>query len=102
MDVLVKVEGRQDEDPGLSVGGHDLLGGAQAVEDGHSDVHEDDVGGQLIDEGDGFGAGVGLPDDGHVGLGVEDQTESGTNHLLVIGQEESDRVGHGMVLRGSD
>ena len=85
MDVLVEVEGRQHEDLGLRMAGHDFLGGAQTIEDRHPDIHEDNVGGQFVDELYGLSSVISLSDDGHIRLSVKDEAEPGAHHLLVVG-----------------
>ena len=46
VDVLVQVEGGQDEDPRAArAGAGELPGGLDAVHAGHAHVHQDDVGG---------------------------------------------------------
>ena len=55
VDVLVEVEGGEDEDVGGRRRCSEPAGGLDAVELGHADVHEDDVGLVLAGAGDRFG-----------------------------------------------
>src|SRR5262249_52972542 len=65
-------------------------GGGDAVEAGHSDVHEYDVGEVLLGEADGVVAVGGLADDVDVVLGVEDHAEPGSDEFLVVDDEHFD------------
>ena len=53
---------------GGGTGVPDQAGGVEAAKDRHAQVHEDDVGRQLLDQGDRVGAVGGLP--GHVEPGL--------------------------------
>src|SRR5215469_14452943 len=92
--VVVQVEGGQNQDPGRAVAGRrDLPGGLQAVEHRHADIHEDDVGAQLSDPGDGLLPVDGLADHLDVGLGVEQDGKARPHHALVVGHDHADRHG---------
>jgi hypothetical protein len=92
-DVLIQLERRQDDDLRLGQAGvsDDLAGGGQAVEHGHADVHQHDVGAFPLGEQDGLFAVTGLADHLDVGLGVEQRAESGTDKCLIIGQQYADQ-----------
>lgn len=92
VDVFVEVEGGQDEHAGAFEGwvGADEEGGFESVEDGHADVHQDDVGEGAAGEVDGLASVGGLPCDGHVGLGVDEGGESVAYGGLVVGDEDAD------------
>ena len=63
VDVLVEVEGREDEDPRGRVGGEDAPGRLEAVELRHADVHQDDGRVEARRLGDGLVAVLRLGDD---------------------------------------
>jgi hypothetical protein len=91
--VLVDVERGQHQHarPGL---GADARGGADAVEPGHADIHQDHIRAQRQGRADGLFAVAGLPDHGHVGLGVQDHAEAVAHERLVVDDEHADRVSH--------
>ena len=92
VDVVVEVEGGQDQDAGRSVAGGDPACRLDPVEVRHADVHQDDVGAQRlggVERGEAVG---GLADDLEVGLGVEDDAEAGADELLVVGDQDADHV----------
>ena len=63
--------------------------GLDAVELGHADVHQDDVGLQPLGLLDGVEAVGGLADDLEVVLGVEDHAEPGAHERLVVGDQQA-------------
>src|SRR6185437_11641200 len=71
----------------------DLPGGLQAVHHRHADVHEDDVGAQLGDPGDGLLPVDGLADHLDIGLRVEQDGKARPHHALVVGHDHADRHG---------
>ena len=71
----------------------DLRRGRESVRTGHADVHDDDVGGVFAGEVDGLAAVRRLGDDGHAGVGVDEDAEGGAQERLVVG--EQDARGHG-------
>src|ERR1700722_16584685 len=87
-DVLVVLEGGQDEDlhVGGSRAGGDHSGGGQPVEVGHADVHHDDVGAFGAGQAGRLTAGPGFPHDFHVRLGVDQETEGAAQQRLVVGE----------------
>ena len=98
VDVLVEVEGREDEDVGGALVVQEPARGLQAVELGHADVHEHDVGLVLADARERLSAVGGLGDDLDVLLGVEDHAEAAAHECLVVGDEDPD---HGLGSSGS-
>ena len=99
VDVLVEVEGRQDQDPAGRVGGEDAPGRLEPVQLGHPDVHQDDVGADASGLGDGLETVAGLGHDLDVGLVGEQQAEARPHHRLVVHHQDPDR--HAPVLSGS-
>src|SRR5690606_3558630 len=68
----------------------DAAGGLDPVEVGHADVHEDDIG---LADGHGLDRlvpGPGLGDHTHVGLVVDDHPQTGTDHGLVVGEDDAE------------
>src|SRR5687767_10699003 len=65
-------------------------GGLKAVEVRHRDVHDHDVGHQLLRTGYRHGSVVGFADHFHVWLAVDDQPESLTKRLSVFRQKDAD------------
>ncbi|MDP9679503.1 hypothetical protein J2S47_000005 [Streptomyces griseoviridis] len=61
--VLVEVEGGQDQDPRATAGLGDAAGGLDAVDAGHPDVHQDDVGAQSRGQANGLLPLGGFADD---------------------------------------
>jgi hypothetical protein len=59
----------------------------QSVHDRHPDVHQDDVGSQVLRLVDSVGAVGGLADHEQAGLGVEDRGEALSDHRLVVGDQ---------------
>ena len=94
-DVLVEVEGREDDDPHAGerrIGG-DAAGRLDAVESGHANVHQEDVGPVPSGELDGRVTVGGLPDELEV-IGVVDEgAEAGAYEWLVVGDGDPDHDG---------
>ena len=91
VDVLVEVEGRQDQDPRGVIGGNDPPRRLEPVELGHADVHQHDRGpeaGGLLDR---FQSVARLGDDLDVLLAGEQHAEAGADHRLVVDDEHADR-----------
>ena len=82
---------RDDEDRRRRVG-HDLLGGLQAVQLGHVDVHGDEVGPQPRDHLDGLLAVRRLADDLDLGIGREDLREHLARDERVVGDEHANML----------
>ena len=70
------------------------MGGGDAVQGGHPDVHEDDVGVSGLDHVQGADAVGGLTDHTHVLLGIQNHAEAGANQVLVVHQRDAQRSGH--------
>jgi hypothetical protein len=89
-DVFGVVEGGEDEDFGVGKSRDDRFGGRNAVHDGHSDVHEDDIGFEGCEEVDRLFAVFGFTDDLEVGFGFEEGAESSTDERLIVYEKDSD------------
>ena len=92
-DVLVHLEGRQDDD--LDVGelrvGGDPLGRGDPVDPGHPDVHQHHVRAGPAHRVDRVGAVADLADDLHVVRGADEGGEPRPDELLVVDDEHADR-----------
>ena len=88
-DALPVGERRQDEHL-RELLGHDLAGGAHAVDPGHLEVHEHDVGPQGARLLDGLGAVGGLADDGDVVDAGEELGQAAPHHGVVVDQQHGD------------
>jgi hypothetical protein len=89
-DVLVEIEGREDQDLRGRVGGEDPPSGLEAVELGHPDVHQHDGRVEAGRFGDRVDAVVGLGDHVDVLLAGEEHPEAGPHHRLVVDDEDAD------------
>jgi hypothetical protein len=96
-DVLVGLEGGEDQDAGVGQGGvgADGGGGGEAVGVRHADVHEDDGGVVGAGEGDGLVPVGRFGDHRHVGGGVDEHSEGLAQECLVVGEQDAD--GHGVL-----
>jgi hypothetical protein len=94
VDVLVGVEGGEDQDPGRRAECDDLAGGPQAVEDRHPDVEQRDGGAVLAHQGDRLRAVPGLRDHADVRRGLEDRSQALPDQALVVGEHDGDRLIH--------
>ena len=100
LDELGLGEGGEHDD-GAAVLLDDLLGGGDAVHDGHLDVHDAEVGLMLACEADGFLAVSGLGDDLVAGLGEGlDDVES--DEGLVLGDENPTGASAGLGTHGGE
>ena len=72
------------------MGGDDLLGGSEAVNSWHTDVHQDHLRLGGCDHRQGCCAVSCFADDLDVALGVEDHPEPGPHQFLVISQDDAD------------
>src|SRR6202020_2290943 len=86
VDVVVEVEGGQDQHLGRQPGGHDVASRLDAVVAGHPDVHEHHVGTQRGAHGDGGGPVGGLADHLDVVFGVEHQAATHPDERMVVDQ----------------
>ena len=73
----------------------DLAGGLDAVEVGHADVHQHDLGMQSPRCLDGLCAVARFCDHLEVRFGVQDDPEASADKLLIVGDQDAD--GHGWV-----
>jgi hypothetical protein len=98
VDVLVEVEGGEDEDACGAVIVQKAARGLEPVEFGHADVHEDHVGCELAGACEGLESVGRLADDLDVLLGFEDHPKAAAHERLVVGDEHPD---HGLDRSGS-
>lgn len=89
-DVLLRVERREDDDPGRST---ECAGRRDPVQHGHLHVHEDHIDGLRGIAIQRLPAIDRLPVHGHVGLRTDDHGHAGGEQLLVIGEAHGDHVG---------
>jgi hypothetical protein len=92
-DVLVEVEGGQDQHPDRVL---DALAGQAAgrldpVHAGHADVHQGHVGPDVAGQPDRLVAVGRLADHLQAGLGVQDHPEPGPHQRLVVGDQDPDQ-----------
>ena len=90
VDVLVEVEGGEDQDPGLVVCREDPPGGLKPVELRHPYVHQHDVGLKTRGLMNGLAAGAGLGHHIDVPLAGEQHPEARPHHRLIVGHEDAD------------
>jgi len=89
VDVLVEVEGREDDDlrrRGRAVAQDPSR--LEPVQPRHPDVHQHDVGLQVASELDRLGAVARLADHLDVRFRLEDQPEAGADERLVVGEQD--------------
>lgn len=67
---------------------------AEAIEAGHFDIEEDNVGAFVLDEGEGFEAVAGLADNRDVGEPLEEKDKLIASGLLVVHYEGGNCFGH--------
>ncbi len=91
MDVVVLVEGgdNDDRDRVCDPWACELAGGFEPVDTGHTNIHEADVWSVSVGEIDCIPPVFGFGDDGHA-AGFEHDLDAGSDHGLVIGDEDSD------------
>ena len=91
--VFVKVERGEDHHANAGGGrvGQDQARRLDAVEVGHADVHQDDIGGEPFRPDDRLGAIGRLAHHLHTRLPFQDQPESAPDQLLVIGDQDAHR-----------
>ena len=89
--VLVEVERRQDDHArrrvAVALDQHPRR--RDAVEPGHADVHQHDVGGGDREALERLAAVLGLADHRHVGLRVDHHPQTGADERLVVDQEDA-------------
>ena len=92
--VRVGVVCGQADHPGLRTEflGHDRAGRLDTVNNGHSNVHQHDIGMQLLCSFHSLFAILGGADGAHVVLSVHDTTESVQDEGLVVSDEDSDHA----------
>ena len=67
----------------------ELLDGGCAIDPGHVQVHQDDVGIELLCEAHGIGAVAGLADDCEVLVALEHAAQPVTNDRVVVDDQDS-------------
>ena len=97
-EVGVGAEGREDEDFGGIGMPADLGGGGDAVEDGHADVHQDDVGVKVADGVDCLTAVGCLADELHRRGSAEHAGQTGSDERVVVHQEQPDGRTHAVIV----
>ena len=80
-------EAGDDQHPGGVVQFAELAERLDAVHAGHLDVHQDDVGPQLLGAGDALGAVRRLADDLDVVLDLQEGAQSAADHLVVVDEQ---------------
>jgi hypothetical protein len=94
VDVLVEVEGGEDQNPRPLIDiGDDPAGGFEPVEVRHADIHEDDIGDVPPGGLDRPAAVTRFADHLDVRLGVEYHPEAGPHQLLVVCYDDADAHG---------
>lgn len=93
-DIGVVAVGGKDEDARHGVGGENLAGGFEAVEDGHGDVHENHIGPEGAGHLDGFAAGACAADQGKMTVGFEQGGEALAHDDVIFGQQNGNKGGH--------
>ena len=95
------VEGGGEDDVGdFEFTLDEFLEHAEAIEAGHLDVEEDEVGGVFFDEGDGFEAVFPLADERDFGEGFEEEGEFLAGGFFVVDDDGVDRHREGKVYSG--
>src|SRR3954452_12039083 len=97
-DVLVLVEGREDEHTSVGQPCDQLAGGGDAIHLWHSDVHQHDVGVVVWRAAQRDVAVLGLGDDVERRVAGEDQAQPAADEVVVVDQHHADRAvrfGHG-------
>jgi len=99
-DVVIVVEGGEDEDArGVVDVGEQAAGCLDAINGGHADVHQHDIGAQAAHQGRDGRSGLGFADHRDVGLGVDDRPQTAADERFVV--DEEDPQIHGVGCSGS-
>lgn len=85
VDVFVGVVGGEDDDAGVGVEAANLLDGGHAFEDGHSQIHQGDLGLVLLVKGDRFLAVGGFGNDGHIAGTIDDRDDAVPHDRVIFG-----------------
>ena len=96
-EALVGVHG-QGDDPAAQLLADDMARGVHAVQVVHGDVHDDDVGAQLLGQADGFAAVLGLGDHLQALFLLQQGAQAVAHDLVVVGDD--DLHAHGFSFRG--
>jgi hypothetical protein len=94
VDVLVEIDGREDEDARGGFHRREAPGRLEPVDVGHPDVHQRDVGCKAPDGGDGLLAVGSFVEVLDVRLLVEQRAKAGPDHRLIVGDDDAD--GHAL------
>jgi hypothetical protein len=89
VDVVVEVEGGQDEDAGRAAGGDDAPGGLDPVHDRHADVEEEHVRGELLDERHSLLPVFCLAHHLEVLARLDDHSKAAAHERLVVGDRDA-------------
>src|SRR5262249_56157086 len=90
--------GGEDGGGGRGGAGAEQLGGGEAVERGHADVHQHHVRGVGVYHGGHLGSIGCLAHQGQVGRAADDHREAGPDERVIVDDEDPDRgvhLGHG-------
>src|SRR5438477_8536377 len=87
-DLSAEVDDRRASGPSSAEPASDL----DAVQAGHAVVEDEDVGPKPKRQRDRVGAVHGLPDDHDAGIDVQDRPEAGPDRVVIVGDEDPDRV----------
>src|SRR5262245_24361725 len=91
-DVVVLFEGGQDQHSSAWRGAGELSCRRDAVEIGHADIHQHDVGIEAARSVDGFPSRRGLSDDLHRGISGEELDQAGAHEVVVVGDQHPRHV----------
>jgi hypothetical protein len=94
VDVLVEIEGREDEDARGGLHRREASGRLEPVDVGHPDVHQRDVGSKAPDGGHGLLPVGGFAEDLDARLLVEQGAKARPHHGLIVGDDDAD--GHAL------
>ena len=90
VDVAVEIEGGEHEHTWFGLicpAAEDLSGGLQTVQNRHAHIHQNHVRPQIPGQTHRLCSVGSLPDDGDVGLRVQQRTEPFPHHGLIVGDE---------------
>jgi hypothetical protein len=77
----------QHDDAHVGIAFDDLGGGIDTIELGHGNVHDDNVGGELLGEANGFAAVAGLSNNFDGGVRLEQKLEAFADYAVIIGNK---------------
>jgi hypothetical protein len=91
---LVVLGHGQDQHPGPGPPVGEPPGGGEATDVRHRQVHDDDVGVELLGQPQGLRAGGRLADDDEIRLPAEDEAQALPEHRVVVGDQDPERCAH--------